>query len=110
MDEDSSGDALTAVLRSTGLDVVTAYEVGLERTDDAVLLEWAARESRVVVTANKLDFLRLSLEWAEAGRSHAGIVIRYPNQAPEVLAARAIAEELLDRDDCTDLVLWANAR
>jgi hypothetical protein len=62
------------------------------------------------LTANKLDFLRLSLEWAEAGRSHAGIVIRYPNQAPEVLAARAIAEELLDRDDCTDLVLWANAR
>lgn len=109
MDEDSSGDVLVAVLRHAGLDVVTAYEVGLERIPDEEVLVWARGESRAVVTANKLDYLRLALQWATAGRQHAGIVIRYPNQAPAERAAYAILAELRDRTDCIDAVIWARA-
>lgn len=110
MDEDSSGDVLVDVLIAAGIDVVTAYEVGLERTPDEEVLAWAHAESRIVVTANKLDYLRIALDWAETGREHAGIVIRYPNQAPAEHAAYAILAELHERTDCTDAVLWANAR
>ncbi len=98
------------MLRAGGHDVVTAYQVGLETTPDEVILEWARSETRTVVTANKLDYLRLALEWAEAGRQHAGIVIRYPNQARAEQAANAILAVLEGRNECDDAVLWAGAR
>ena len=92
------------------MDVVTVYEVGLERTPDEEILQWAQSESRVVVTANKLDYLRIALSWAEVGREHAGIVVRYPNQAPAERAAKAIIDELRERDHCSDAVLWAGVK
>ena len=109
MDEDSSGEVLVSILRDADLDVVTVYEAGLERTDDERILTWAHRESRLVVTANKLDFLRIALAWAESGRSHTGIVIRYPNQAPQELSARAIVSEIASHASFVDTVLWARA-
>lgn len=42
MDEDSAGDLLVAIIRASGLDVVTVFDVGLDRTEDALVLDWAA--------------------------------------------------------------------
>ncbi len=91
------------------MDTVTVYEVGLERTNDAAILEWAARDGRVVVTANKLDFTRLAADWSRSGRFHAGIVIRYPNQAPAPVSAVAILAALDATESTADLVMWASA-
>ncbi len=47
----------------------------MERATDEEQLEFAAREGRVLVTANKGDYTRLHWEWVAAERAHAGIVI-----------------------------------
>ncbi len=91
------------------MDIVTVYEIGLERTDDEAILRWAAGEGRVVVTANKLDFVRLAAQWSRSGRFHAGIVIRYPNQAPAPVSAVAILAALDATESTVDLVMWASA-
>ncbi len=47
----------------------------MERATDEEQLEFAAREGRVLVTANQGHFARLHWECVAAGRTHAGIVI-----------------------------------
>jgi hypothetical protein len=42
---------------------------------DRDVLELAADEQRVLVTCNGRHFAPLAREWAEAGRSHSGIVL-----------------------------------
>jgi len=50
-DEDFNNDILRAVLRHLPeLDVVRVQDVGLRSIDDSLILAWAAREGRVVLT------------------------------------------------------------
>ncbi len=57
------------VLRTKGIDVITAADAGLRGADDTQVLARAHASSRVIVTRDQ-DFLRLNAE----GRPHAGIV------------------------------------
>ena len=50
-------------------------EIELEGFSDPEVLELAAAEGRVLVTANVRDFEPLLREWAGEGRSHAGVVL-----------------------------------
>lgn len=50
-------------------------EVELEELSDPEVLELAAAESRVLVTANIRDFEPLLREWAGEGHSHAGVIL-----------------------------------
>jgi hypothetical protein len=47
----------------------------LSRLPDGEVLALAARDERIVVTYNVSDFARLAREWAEARRSHAGVIL-----------------------------------
>ena len=50
-DENSSNDIVRGVLRRhPSLDLVRAHDAGLRETDDTLILEWAAREGRLVLT------------------------------------------------------------
>lgn len=42
---------------------------------DAQVLALASDEKRIVLTYNVGDFVRIAREWAEAGRSHAGLIL-----------------------------------
>lgn len=71
-------------LREQGLDA----EAVLERRElvggpDEALLERAAREGRVLVTKNVVDFSPLSQHWAASGRVHAGLVFVSTKTFPE---------------------------
>ena len=61
-------------LRNKGYDVVTAGEVRMTEASDEQLLDFAAREKRVLVTYNIGDFQLLISGWHRAGRHHSGIV------------------------------------
>jgi hypothetical protein len=75
LDEDTSSTALTDALRSRGVDVLRAFEVGLtERSDEEQLL-WAASANRVIYTFNAKHFSALHNDIIEFGRSHAGIIV-----------------------------------
>lgn len=68
-------------LRRLGHDVQAVQEPehrwawGLEDTDQ---LEAATRRGRALVTYNLRDFIPLSQQWAEARRTHPGIVLVHP--------------------------------
>jgi predicted nuclease of predicted toxin-antitoxin system len=50
-DEDFIGPLLQRLLKARpSLDIVRVQDVGLRTKDDALILEWAAREDRVVLT------------------------------------------------------------
>src|SRR6266852_5260630 len=53
-DEDVHGDIVAGLRRrQPALDLVRVQDVGLAHTPDAIILEWAAQQGRVVVSVDK---------------------------------------------------------
>lgn len=76
LDAHVSGRRIAEALRAAGHDVHAADEVrALEGWSDWDLLTLAASEGRIMVTFNVRDFPRITQEWAEAGKTHAGCAI-----------------------------------
>lgn len=103
LDEDTCDHRFTAALRAGGFDVTTVLELGRMGIDDEDQLAFAATDGRVIVSRNQRDFAELQSRWAEAGRSHPGIVIRRQDTgSPESDArdllefARSLAPNALD--------------
>lgn len=74
-DEDSQSRALLRALRSRGVEVASASEVGLLGQPDEAQLIWANEQGRVVLSHNVGDFCRLHGEFLRDGKQHAGIVV-----------------------------------
>lgn len=67
--------AIADQLRRRGYDVVAVVEdVSLVSTPDVDLLAHAAKEQRVLVTANIGDFAAIAGDWRTGSRVHHGIV------------------------------------
>lgn len=64
-------------LRARGIDVTTVLGAGMSEEDDAVQLEHATREGRVLYTFNVGHYCRLQRELLSQDKSHAGIVVVY---------------------------------
>jgi DNA-binding transcriptional MerR regulator len=74
-DEDSQNRALLKALRSRGVEVASAAEVGMLGQGDETQLSWANEQGRVLFTHNVGDFCRLHDQFLREGKSHAGIVV-----------------------------------
>src|SRR5215210_3494794 len=73
-DEDFNNRILRGLLRrSTGLGVVRVQDAGLAGRDDAEVLEWAAREGRVLLTHDVTTMRRYVDERAAAGLRMPGV-------------------------------------
>ena len=82
----------------------------LERLSDPEVLELAAAEGRVLVTANIRDIEPLLREWAGEGRSHAGVILvpaSVKNEAFGVLIP-GVQDTLTDitQEEWIDRVQW----
>lgn len=76
LDAHVSGRRVGRPLRAAGHDVLALdADETLSRLTDREVLELAAEQSRIVVTRNVSDFARIARQWAEAGRSHAGLIL-----------------------------------
>ena len=76
LDADLSPRRIGEPLRNRGHDVHTvADDTALEGLADERLLELAKAEDRILVTRNARDFAPICRQWAEAGRTHAGVIL-----------------------------------
>jgi predicted nuclease of predicted toxin-antitoxin system len=76
LDANLSPRGIAARLREAGHDVLAlAEDATFEGLPDPQVLELAASGQRVLITRNSRDFAPLARQWAEAGRSHAGIIL-----------------------------------
>ena len=86
--------------RVSGLDVVTAYEVGLSEAPDPDLLAWAAVQKRVVVTHDRRTMPNHAADRMLRGEKVAGIII-VPRRLPvsrviddlEIVVSCSVADE-----------------
>ena len=76
LDANLSPRGVAAQLREAGHDVLALAEhAAFEGLSDPHVLELAASEGRVLITRNSRDFAPIAREWAEAQRSHAGLIL-----------------------------------
>ena len=91
--------AIAKQLRKAGADAVAVSErAELWQSTDAVLLDMAATETRVLVTDNVKDFRILERTWLAQGQLHAGLIYIHSKAYPMSRGRMgAIAAALLER-------------
>jgi len=65
--------AIAEQLRSKGVDVVRAEDVGMATASDEEHLQYATSNGYVVISQDA-DFAEIHVRWVEDGRSHGGIM------------------------------------
>ena len=88
LDEDLS-PKIAVLLRERGIDAVSAHDVGARGLADDEQLTRATHEARCVVTRNRDDFIRLTLERYAHQTAHHGVLVvshDVPGDAFAVLA------------------------
>ena len=73
-DENLNNSIVRGLLRrQPELDIVRIQDVGLSGTDDPTVLEWAAREGRVLLTHDVSTITRYAYERVRAGQPMPGV-------------------------------------
>ncbi len=73
-DENFNNNIVRGLLRrKPDLEIVRVQDVGLSRADDPTVLEWAAKEGRILITHDVTTITRYAFERIEAGRLMPGV-------------------------------------
>jgi hypothetical protein len=91
------------VRRNPSVDVVRVQDAGLMGVDDRVLLEWAARHNRIILTHDVQTLVGFAWESVAARRPMAGVIVLGRN-----LRVSEAVEELLLIAECGEPEDWAD--
>ncbi|MDZ8025616.1 MAG: DUF5615 family PIN-like protein [Nostoc sp. DedQUE01] len=73
-DENFNNQIVRGILRrKPEIDIVRVQDVGLSKTDDRVILEWAAQQRRVLLTHDVETITRYAYERVQAGLEMPGV-------------------------------------
>lgn len=73
-DENFNNDIVRGLLRrKPDVDIVRMQDVGLSGSDDPAVLEWAARQGRVLLTHDVTSMTRYAYERIQAGQPMPGV-------------------------------------
>jgi hypothetical protein len=101
-DENFNHDIIRGLLRRNPyLDIVSVQDAGLSGADDATVLEWAAREGRVLLTHDVSTMTRYARERVRAGKPMPGVF----EVSRKVPIGQAI-EDLLLITECSQEGEW----
>jgi len=74
-DENFNNDIVRGMIRrQPDLDIVRVQDVGLSNEDDRVILEWAAKEGRILVTHDVTTITHFAYERVRAGLPMPGVI------------------------------------
>lgn len=88
--------------RNPSVDVVRAQDVGLTGVEDRILLEWAARHNRILLTHDVQTLVGFAWELVETGKPMAGVIVLGRN-----LPISEAVEELLLIAECSEPNDWS---
>jgi hypothetical protein len=74
LDEDLS-PKIAEILRKHHIDAISSHEVGTVQKSDREQLERASSEKRCLITRNRNDFIRLTIQFFNEHRPHYGMLI-----------------------------------
>jgi len=74
LDENLSSE-IARLLRDVGVDAVSAHEARKRQVAHRAQLAFATAHDRVIVTADLVDFVFLSMQVIAANSQHAGIIV-----------------------------------
>jgi hypothetical protein len=104
IDQDFDHDILRGLFRHIpGLDVETAFEIGMSQATDPELLTWAAQEGRIVLTHDRKSMPKHAADLMVAGKNIAGLII-----VPRSMPLRQMLDELELMITCSETDEWIN--
>ena len=103
-DENFNHDLVRGVLRRVpALDLVRVQDVGLREIDDPAILDWAARERRVVLTHDANTMPAFAYERISRGAAMPGLFV-----VTQQVATTMVIEDLLLLAQASDAGEWEN--
>ena len=79
-------NALVRALRDSGIDAVSAFEVGMHSSTDEEILKYCRQDLRTVLTNNHGDFAQIARNWSIGNRTHSGILYTSDSSLPRTIA------------------------
>jgi hypothetical protein len=105
IDEDVHGN-LSIVLRQEDYDVLTVNEAKRNGLSDAEQLAYATEQKRAIFTFNAADFIVLHLDYLQAERSHAGIIVSKQISLEETIHRLLFLLNQITADEIYNQLRW----
>ena len=101
-DENFNNNIIRGLLRrKPDLDIVRIQDVGLSGADDSSVMEWAAKEDRVLLTHDVSTITRHAYERVKAGNSMPGVF-----EVSRAMSIREVIADILLLAECSGEGEW----